>query len=194
MATKTEICNQALSEVGGKLVADIDTATSKEAEYCNLHYDNAVATVMEAHCWTFATKKTTLTASATPDGFGDASLFAKPVDALRIWRVFFDSDYRNALDAEDWTVEGENIVAYVETIYVKYIINAALDTWSSLMDRAVILELASRLAVPVAANMKLKLSLQSQAMDAVNTASSIDGGQGRREKLKNGRLTSVRRR
>jgi hypothetical protein len=61
MASKTQVCNFALSHLGvGKRITDIDSESSLEADTCNLFYDDALDLVLREFEWPFATKIVTL--------------------------------------------------------------------------------------------------------------------------------------
>lgn len=56
MASKTEICNLALSSIGvGKEIANVDTEQSQEALACRRFYEIARDSVLRAFAWPFAT-------------------------------------------------------------------------------------------------------------------------------------------
>ena len=57
MASKTEICNLALSHLGiSKDIANVDTEQSQEAKACRRFYDLARQTTLKDFNWPFATK------------------------------------------------------------------------------------------------------------------------------------------
>lgn len=57
MASKTEICNMALSHLGvGKVIANIETEQSEEATACRVFYDVALGAILRDFSWPFATK------------------------------------------------------------------------------------------------------------------------------------------
>ena len=61
MATKTEICNIALSHLGiSKEIANVDSEQSQEAKACRRFYDISRETVLKDFNWPFATKFATL--------------------------------------------------------------------------------------------------------------------------------------
>lgn len=57
MASKTEICNMAISHLGmGKAIANVDTEQSQEAAVCRVFYATALKAVLKDFRWPFATK------------------------------------------------------------------------------------------------------------------------------------------
>ena len=83
MASKIKICNMALSLVGvSQKIDDIDEA-SKEAQECNLWYDQVRDSVLRDASWGFASKYQTLVeASASPSADWDYQ-YRLPSDFLR---------------------------------------------------------------------------------------------------------------
>jgi hypothetical protein len=68
--SKVKICNLALSKLGARnKIEDIEEATA-EAEACNMWYDLALETALEAFDWSFARKRASLAPSAfdPPEG------------------------------------------------------------------------------------------------------------------------------
>jgi hypothetical protein len=57
MASKTEICNIAISHLGiGTEIANIDTEDSEPARACRRFYDRCLETVLREFAWPFATR------------------------------------------------------------------------------------------------------------------------------------------
>ncbi len=69
MASKTEICNMALSNLGvGKEIANIDTEQSEEARACRRYYDTARDATLRDFAWPFAQKRASLSLIETFSG------------------------------------------------------------------------------------------------------------------------------
>jgi hypothetical protein len=63
MATKTEICNLAISHLGGRTLTDVDTDTSQQALSCRKWFTTAAQEFLRSHPWNFAVarKRQTIT-------------------------------------------------------------------------------------------------------------------------------------
>jgi hypothetical protein len=88
MASKTDICNLALSHLGqGKEISDIDTEQSQEASACRRFINDALDATLIDHDWSFATRFETLgliTASPTSEwGYS----YRYPSDCLKVRRI-----------------------------------------------------------------------------------------------------------
>lgn len=88
MASKTEVCNIALSHLGiGKEVANIDTEQSQEASACRRYYETAKEATLADLDWPFATKEAVLNLiSANPTSEWDYS-YRYPVDCITLRRI-----------------------------------------------------------------------------------------------------------
>lgn len=88
MASKTEICNIAISHLGiGKEIQNFDTEQSDEATACRRYFDTCVDAVLSDFDWPFATKEAVLNLiSADPTTEWDFS-YRYPTDCLRVRRI-----------------------------------------------------------------------------------------------------------
>lgn len=88
MASKTEICNLALSHLGyGKEIADLDTEQSQEASACRRFYTTAKQAILEDHDWSFATEFATLALIEANPTTEWAFSYRYPTDCLKIKRI-----------------------------------------------------------------------------------------------------------
>lgn len=93
MATPTDIVNIALRRIGANRISSLDNDSSKEAVAARDLFDEARRDTLSLCGWNGATKRTTLTASATSPTFGWDYAYILPYDYLRIMSVHpTDSD------------------------------------------------------------------------------------------------------
>ena len=118
MASKTDICNTAVSWLGGNFITNVDTDETEEADLCRRNYNRARDAVLEARDWTFATKAVQLSPLSTTPDFGWSYQFLKPSDCIRVMEVSSDSQFLNFIE---WEIQGANIMSNYSTIYIKYI-------------------------------------------------------------------------
>lgn len=88
MASKTEICNLAISHIGiGKEISNLDTDSSEEAKACRRYYETAKKITLADVDWSFATKFATLNLiETTPTDEWDYS-YRYPSDCLSLRRI-----------------------------------------------------------------------------------------------------------
>jgi hypothetical protein len=165
MASAVEICNMALAYLGDRAnVASIDPPEgSTEAEHCARFYPIARDTLLEAHCWNFATRRAQLAQlSITPIGWDYA--YARPSSALRVFSIFSANMQREyGLDngvpfdppQQDFICESDDngtpiIFTNQASAYAKYTIRVT-DTarFSPLFVNTLAWHLASMLAGPI---------------------------------------------
>jgi len=85
MASEVQICNLALSHVGGYRIQSLSEST-KEARECNLLYPYARDAALADHDWGFARKRLTLALlSVTYTGWDYA--YQYPIDCLRFRKI-----------------------------------------------------------------------------------------------------------
>lgn len=106
MRSKTDICNMALVQIQhSRLLDDVDTDDSPEADVCKLFYDQDRDEALEAAPWPFATRRykpaaldaTTLDSGAVPSGWSYA--YAAPADLIKL-RGIFDTVRNPGLDQQ----------------------------------------------------------------------------------------------
>lgn len=95
MASDVEICNEALSHLGdGATVSSIDPPEgSTQAEHCARFYPTAVASLLELHPWSFASRRAALAQVANPTTTW-AYAYAAPANMIRVLSIL-------AIDASD---------------------------------------------------------------------------------------------
>lgn len=176
--SQISICNQALDLIRASTIADINEA-SLEAEKCALHYPAAVSRMLEGpYDFSFANQRVqlALTANARPNQWRFAYLVpqncASPIAVLRNsvgsnipdqndlwhWRDR-GRDY-----SEPYEIEAGIIYTNVCNAWFDYSINDIDGVIiSSLAADALVLELASRIVVPIKGDSAAKKDLIGQA-------------------------------
>ena len=93
MASKTELCNLAISHLGqAKEIANIDTEQSQEASACRRFFDTAKRASLIDHDWAFASEQYTLELVETSPNDEWRYSYRYPSGYLKIRRIL--SGYR----------------------------------------------------------------------------------------------------
>lgn len=88
MATKIGICNMAISYVGGQIINSLEYPyESKEAEVCDLFFDQALTEVLRNFAWGFATATIQLTRLTSENQLGFSFTYALPQDCVRVLEI-----------------------------------------------------------------------------------------------------------
>lgn len=80
--SKVQICNRALSTYLGVARINSLTETTPAAEQCNLHFDDTLAGLLEAHPWRFANSRQVLAELTNARTAEWGYHYARPADAL----------------------------------------------------------------------------------------------------------------
>jgi hypothetical protein len=152
MASKTDICNFALSEVGAKRITAV-TEDNERARICDLYYDPTRKEVLEAHTWGSAMARVSVAEDASDPTWGYDNRFSLPEDYIRM--VSIDSVNRRS-----WEIEGNYVVTNEDgPLKMKYVFDLTDTTkMSPTFVRAfsllLALRIAKKIANPSAARMK----------------------------------------
>lgn len=88
MASKTEICNFAISHLGtAKEISDLETENSQEAKVCRRFYDVALESTLRDFDWSFARKVKTLSLVEEEPNDEWSFSYRHPVDCIRILKI-----------------------------------------------------------------------------------------------------------
>ena len=88
MASKTEICNMAISHLGiGKEIANIETEQSQEAAACRRYFDTTLEAVLSDYDWPFATQEGVLNLIASNPTLEWDFSYRYPTDCIRLRRI-----------------------------------------------------------------------------------------------------------
>lgn len=192
MASEVSISNRAIARVGGNLITSLDDA-SVEASVCKANFADIRDTVLEEHQWSFAIKRYLLPSSPKDNSPSQYSnYFLVPSDVLNVIRAGGEPDDRNS-NATNWRREGEFIVADETQLYVKAIVRITDPLkFSPMFSQALMLRLASEIAIPISKNSNLQKSLLGEYGQSVAAAATKDGQQGSSERIRSDRYIKVR--
>lgn len=144
MASQIDICNVALTDVGGNAINAIDEG-GKEADLCYLYWDSLVDEVLSEHTWNFAKKWVNL---AEDSGYvmvdGEYSTaFQLPNDYIRISRP------ENL--ALQYEIRETTLLCNEDTLAIEYIFRVSnVEKFTPGFRMALIARLRASLAIPMA--------------------------------------------
>lgn len=195
MTTAIQICNQAISEVGGEFIADLSDP-QQEAVLCKTLYPAALDYVSAAARWSFLSRRTTLSPSVNVPSFGFKNAFEIGGDVLEVYEVYDQARYNPDLVENSlyWQKEGNYILADADIIYIKYKEKQSDPLkFTPQYAQAVSAYLAHLLAIPLTNNRGLSESKFVLAQNLISESINTDSMQGRTRPVRASRLTKVRR-
>lgn len=161
MATKTDICNLALSLIGDEALqlTDVDTDNTKVSRQCLLHYDITLEEVSRMHSWNCLKKRDQMSTSDYTEHEWDY-FFALPADSIRPLALVSDASTANFFKFNvDWVVEGASILTNWEDPYLLYIKTPVLSELDSLFLQAFYTFLAIKIAIPLTGDRQIRNDL-----------------------------------
>lgn len=145
--SQTQICNQALARIGAQSIMDIGD-DSKGARACFNAYEATVREVASLGDWRCLKKRVAFSKLATAPAFEWAYQYQLPVDFISLVELN-GVDYHGQ-PSDDWEVEGQVLLTDADEAKVTYIAYVEDSTvWDALFTDAVVVLLASKIAVPM---------------------------------------------
>lgn len=141
MASKVDICNMALVQLGQATITAL-TDNTPNAKRCNTLYDLVRKIVLEAHPWNGSTKMVALSQVAETPVFKWTYVHQLPTDCLRV--LFTDQDVNGE---RKWEQMGSKIYSDYADLSIKYVYNNE-DT--TLFSPGLVVALSARLEAELA--------------------------------------------
>ena len=146
MASEVLICNAALQLIkNSKQITDLTQGT-KEANACEVIFEELRDSLLEMHNWNFATKRVKLGQLTTTPAFEWEYSYQLPSDFLRAVSIHENS---TGMDRIPYKIEGNTISSDAADLYLRYISRENDPNKMPATFRVAFSKLlASRLAVP----------------------------------------------
>jgi hypothetical protein len=193
MSSEVSICNQAISWLGGNLITSLGDSTT-EAILCNANYAELRDAVMEEGKWTFATKRFKLLPSTLTPVYGYSNQFEIPNGVLSVIQATQYADNLNTTEDFDWRREENFIVANVDAVYCKCIIQIVdPKKFSKTFNQALAARIAADIAPPLTESTSKEEKMWAKYYHLLPTALAVDGMQGKSDRIKtNSRIVNNR--
>ena len=171
MASKVDICNQALANIGKAPITSLENA-SESARQCERFYDRALRSVLRDYPWQFARKQEELAAKVERvDGW--LYLYSYPSNCANI-RKIYSEDYNRFEDEEFdvFNVGGVQCIACnlpsARAEYTAVVVDTTL--FDPLFEGCLVYALASELAIPLTGDLKRRQTALQLYQAAIPTA------------------------
>ena len=191
MASIVGICNAGLQLIkNSKQITSLEQGT-KEANACEIVFDELRDAMLELHNWNFATKRAKLAQLADTPAFEFDYGYQLPSDFLRVVSCHNNATGRDRIV---YKIEGGQINADVQNMYLRYIARVEDPNLMPATFRLALSKLlASRLAVTIANSEKLSQQLYEQYIgEDLPTAKSSDSIQDFPDQLPESSCVAVR--
>jgi len=184
-----DICNLALSQLGGKFtITSLDDDTVG-ARLCKANYEPLRDAVLEEMDWSFAIVRSDLTPDPTPALIDGYTKFKLPAKVLRVLSV-----YAGGMKIDDWGLEQRFILAKQSAVSIRAL-ESTDDTamFSQAFTQALAARLAAELAMPLTNNAATSQTMWQLYAQKVGLARTNDGMQGPALGYPTGRVINARR-
>lgn len=181
MYTKEDICNMALSHIGGGKIVSLQDNNEK-TRILNLHYEGTVKSVLRAFPWGFA-RTMCKPAQSTETIPGATYMYGYPPDCVNIRRIFTegmgaDSDYKLPYSIFTW--EGVRYIGCeFEDIYMDYTAYVDIpDTYDPTFSEALSFKLAAVCSPSLTGNAQKSqemLQMFQLTMDTAKHTAAVEG-------------------
>lgn len=201
-ASEVAICNQSLTWLAANTIISLDDPTV-EAGLCKANYALLRDAVLNERAWTFATKRFTLTPLSEEPEYGYSKQFLIPSNVLTIIECRWDNaqggtptlrdDRANGANTLGWRREEDKILANVDVIYMKAIVQI-IDTqkFSPVFTQTLATRLARDICIPLTESNKRYEQMAQMYLMAMRDAAAIDGMQGTNDMYDASQLIRVR--
>jgi len=189
MASKTSICNIAVSRLGQTQITSLTDNTDKKARLCNVFFDHLRDTLLQEQWWSFATKRETLSQLvATPDSEFDY-YYQLPSDCITP-RYLVDDTIEYRIEGDRLATD-ESTASNVELVYTKRETDTAKFTahFSDLLAYRIALELV----IPLKIDNATRDRVQQDYLLAMRRYSQIDKRRGNKAQQRTSRWVDIRK-
>lgn len=184
MSSKITICSNALLQLGKKPIATFDEGNDR-ALLCSNFYPDVRDATLRIHPWNCATKRLPLAPSTTEPVYEFDFAFDMPAEMLR----FLEAD-----TAAGWKIEGQQILANENPLYVKYIFrNENVPSYDALLIEVLTAAMAVKMAYPLTKSTSEVQAAQALYKFWFDQAKGVDGQEDTPDQLSAPSLTRVRR-
>lgn len=176
MASKLDLANFALAEVAEQQITDFNE-DSTPARLVSLHFNQAVREVLREGLWKCARTSAVLAELATAPDFGWAKAYQLPNDILRL--VSFNDIDPDDVREELFEIRGDQLQTdetLAKVVYIRdlTIADGDINAMDALLTKAVVLNLASKLAWPLQQSRTLQENLLGRYGEALRKAKAAD--------------------
>lgn len=148
MASKVEICNQALLKLGQPAIMSLDD-DSPRARQCFQEFESTLGATLRSYPWPFAIVRKELARRTEKPPFGFVYYYELPEDLARVVDMYTNGFAYN--------IEGRKVATNAEYVAMRYVSKAVpIEQLDEQTAEVVALGLAARLAIVITENAQMK--------------------------------------
>jgi len=168
MASKVDICNLALTQLGADRIVAIDE-DSENARKMNAVYTRILRSTLRKHPWNFACKEVTLATLAETPVIDDYTyVFQLPSDFIRLVKT-------DLAETDDYKILGRKIYSNESTLKIKYVYYVEdPNEYDDLFTDTLAARLAAELAFSISGDKALAKLANDIYRDKLREAKTID--------------------
>lgn len=169
MASKIDICSNALLLVGAQTISALDEGNDRARLVANL-YDGVKNSIIRSHPWNCCIKRVALSPLTEAPAFDYTYKFLLPPDCAKILQV---GEYRQEID---YRIEAGCILADETAVFLKYVSKDIDESqFDDLLSDAVMYAMAARVAYPLTQSATLQQTMEQKLAMVMREARSVDG-------------------
>lgn len=150
MNTRTDLANAALSYLGEMRISDIDDPDSQPARTCKQFLADTIDEILRTHPWSCAIRLATLTEITTDPNWGFERAFQLPADNLRLLQI---NGQPFGPSQQYYDIQGSLLLTNWEEAKIRYVKRIDVPEFDPLLAKAVALQLAVKVCIPLSLNM-----------------------------------------
>lgn len=187
-SSEVEICNQALLQVGARRITAL-TDVSREARLCNEFYPKTLQEVLRMAPWQSCKKEVELALDTIPQTvFTYKNSFQLPSDYIRVWATSLDIEWGGS--GQTWEIQGRKLITDESTIKISYTYRVTdVTLFDTLLEKALTLDLAMKLAYPLAQMVDIQKTFEGMRDRAVRQAMALNTQEHTKKRFRSTSLT-----
>lgn len=172
MQTRTDLANAALAYLGEMQISDINDDSSKPARTCKQFMGDTILEVLRSHRWSCAISRSVLALSGDAPAWGQYDKqYILPNDYLQLLEI---NGEQPDISQQYFEIEGNFILSSWTECKIRYVRQIDVPDFDPLLAKAIALNLAAKICVPLTLNAGLQQSCVVQYNGAVQEAKRIN--------------------
>ncbi len=189
MATKIEVCNNALRQLARNRVTDIDNPTTNEEKIVADVFDIVADEVMSARSWTSVMKRASLVATVNEPEFGFNIEYQLPTSPKCLHVV----DINQCSDGAEYVIEGDKLLTDLTEVQIRYRARiTTVENWDVGLTLSVIDRLTAKLAQVLTGNETKAQYYQAIYVNNLDINCAQNNQQGSKQRQTSSDLTDCR--